>query len=781
MSFFFYLIISAKMAPIPSAYLDGDNPSSDVGDSQDSPLRRQFSEPFRPQSTSTQISQSPEPMPRRVKCDWCGKLLMMPNDKSISEEDLLNDHNNEAHPKPMSFSGYDGAEDGTEDGAEDGADDTYDDNGDLQDDDALEQDEPVAQAAKPEDGEAQEEEIAEIVVETSADDNNGTQPTEISVNVTNMPATKLDRLEWLSNPHTSYPEEYRTRNAEWRQPDVKKRLARFWNVHDANRFSSEYDQEAAKCESAWDDVFHDPSKSKKRDAPEPCPHPLPYKKTKVDKGQFLEIQVQGIDNLVNMLRNPEKYTPDELYAITQTGAFTLKTIQDEYLALDELYLKVHRHKRDLPSYETKRHQMQGHKKKGGAPLANVNEDKLDFEEKKEAMLYGYKHNYFPGNVPTVPIRSMQDPFVQGGFVPTPAQARKMIAKKTESGDPNPDGWPPLKKHGLEYHPQLYEPRREPLAPKVTRKRKAAEVEAPTKATDTEETQNESADGDETEEDNHFAKRRTRGRGGKIVVLDSAPTDTNSRRGSGRGRGRGRGRGLGRLGSSRATFEVTPAPIQSSSRGRGRRGASTLASSAIPPAESSFPAIEPMAPEAPLEPAPAPAKKEALSAEAIEEARRQKIANSKNPKRTKAMLDHWDRFNREGRIRNPKRSKAQIEQDRTVGGDGAADEIPKPIGPGRRKRSPSLAPLAGNLAPKGPPGLPSMASVQAQQQPMPPTLPPMGVVAHYGPGPVNPYAAAASVAPMAQLGQPMPPQYAPFPYVQYGMGPLPGHNPGGPRH
>ncbi|KOS37376.1 hypothetical protein ACN38_g11823 [Penicillium nordicum] len=48
--------------------------------------------------------------------------------------------------------------------------------------------------------------------------------------------------------------------------------------------------------------------------------------------------------------------------------------------------------------------------------------------------------------------------------------------------------------------------------------------------------------------------------------------------------------------------------------------------------------------------------------------------------------------------------------------------------------------------------------------MPPTLPPMGVVSHYGPGPVNPFAAAAApVAPMAQLGQPMPPQYAPFPY------------------
>jgi hypothetical protein len=194
---------------------------------------------------------------------------------------------------------------------------------------------------------------------------------------------------------------------------------------------------------------------------------------------------------------------------------------------------------------------------------------------------------------------------------------------------------------------------------------------------------------------------------------------------------------------------------------------------VPPEISSFPAIEPRT-ESPVD-APSSGKKEALSAEAIEEARRVKIANSKNPKRTKAMLDHWDRFNREGRIRNPKRSKAQIEQDRTVDGDGPSD-LPKPLG--RRKRSPSLVPLAGNLAPKGPGGLPSMVSVQAQQQM--PTLPPMGVP-HYGHGPVNPYA-TAPVAPMAQLGQPMPAQYAPFPYLPYGMGSMPGpHDPRDPRH
>ncbi|KAJ5758000.1 uncharacterized protein N7511_006694 [Penicillium nucicola] len=749
------------MAPIPRADLDGDNPSSDIGDSQDSPLRRQFSEPFRPQSTSTQISQSPEPLPQHVKCDWCGKLLELPDDESISEEDVLNDHINDAHPKTISFTGYDGA------------DDTYDETGDLQDDDAIEEDEDIAaEPAKPEDDEPHDtEEITVVTNGEQGDSESIAKSTQITVNTSQHFTGKLDLIDWLSNPRTSYPEECRAREAKWRPKDAKARLQKYWNVHDVRLFSPTYEQEAAKCEATWDAAFHDLTKTRKHDASEPAHHPLPYKKARVDKGEFLEVQVEEIDKLVNMLHNPTKYSPEELYALTETAAFTMKTIQDEYLALDRLNLRALRHTRGDASYETKRHVLQGHKKKGGIPLANVNEDPLDFAEKKEAGLYGYKHQYFPANTPLLPIRTMQDPFVQGGFVPTPAQARKMIAKKKETGESNADGWAVLKKHGLDYVPRVWEPRREPVLPKVTRKRKAAEVELP--KVDAEETQNETEE--ETDDDNHPAKRRTRGRGGKRLVGESIPFDSTPRRGTGpgRGRGRGRGRGAGRLAATRATFEINAAP-QTSSRGRGRRGASTLATS-VPPETSSFPIIEPRT-ESPVD-TPTSGKKEALSAEAIEEARRVKIANSKNPKRTKAMLDHWDRFNREGRIRNPKRSKAQIEQDRTVDGDGT-QELPKPLG--RRKRSPSLVPLAGNLAPKGPGGLPSMVSVQAQQQMAP--LPPMGVP-HYGHGhgPVNPYA-AAPVAPMAQLGQPMPAQYAPFPYLPYGMGSIPGpHDPRDPRH
>jgi hypothetical protein len=738
-------------------------------------------------------------------CDLCFKTLVLPRNQYIDMEDVLGAHRKEYHSKSFYRNGHAPATIGSTDGADDSRNET----GDVQDDDAVEDEaEAELEAAEAEAADAQEADTEdsepetveleetqydevevegevegeEITVEvSSADDTNGTKPITITINANNVPAGKLDPIEWISNPRTAYPEEYRIRQAKWRREDVKKRLDQHWNIHNAALFSPDFEVEAAKCESDWDNAFHDAFKPKKRDAPDPSPYPLPYKTAKVDKGQFLEVQAQELDNLINLLRSADKHSAEELYAVAQTGALAMKTIQDEYLALDNLYLKANRHRRDEPTYETKKHQLQGHKKKGGPPLARVTEDVLDFREKKEAMLYGYKHQHFPGNTPLVPIRTPQDPFVQGGFVPTPAQARKMIAKQKELGDRNMDNWVTMKRHGLEYHPQLYEPRSEPLVPKITRKRKAAEVELPTKTPDTEETQNES--GDDTEDDNHAAKKRTRTRGGKRVVVESANnSDSNSRRGAGRGRGRGRGRGgIGRIGPARASFEVSPAPTtQPSARGRGRRGASAMASSTTPTAESSFPVNEPAATESPTDQSQAPAKKEAMSAEAIEEARRQKIANSKNPKRTKAMLDHWDRFNREGRIRNPKRSKAQIEQDRTV--DGPDDSIPHPMGPGsgpgRPKRSPSLVPLAGNLAPKAP-GLPSMASVQAQQH-MPPSFPPMGVP-HYGPGPVNPYG-GAPVAPMAQLGQPMPPQYAPFPYVQYGMGHLPGpHNPRDPRH
>ncbi|KAJ5818449.1 hypothetical protein N7474_004040 [Penicillium riverlandense] len=826
------------MAPIPQVDVDVDNPSSDVG--EDSPMRRQFSEPFRPQSTSTQISQSPEPRSQMAKCSWCGKLLDVPHDGETTKEDVLRVHVASAHPKTIRFSDYDDAE---EIDAENSYMDPNDEEAAYHEEELFNEEEPLnedfneeeeEEAEEGEEGEEPLDDEEQLIEEEILQDDehfnederlNGAEPLnaeELAIHVTlpeeehdhggeEEPVTaapsavgdhsddaerqeskpmdvgpkpsqtktgKLDRLEWLSNPRSSFPDDYRERLSKWQEPDVKSRLSKAWSIHDVKKFCPEYEQDEAKIKQTWQHVLNSSdSKPKKREVPEPITQHGPYKKIKVDKGEFLPIE--SPDKLVELLRHPENLTPDELYAVTETAAFAMRVWQDEYLALDKLYLYTHRHHREPLPDGSKRSFIMGNKKKTNHPLARVPEDERDFEDRKEAMLYGYKHTYFQGNTSTQVAWAPQDAFVQGGFVPTPAQGRKMAAK-TAPDDPNPDGFAPVIRDGIEHFPKLWEPRKEPTLMKFTRKRKAAEVEAASKAaTDTEETQGESPEADETDEEQQPAKRRTRGRGGRRsgVEFIQSELSTPARRG-GRGRGRGRGRGVGRP-STRASLEIHQAytpPSSSRGRGRGRGGMATTQTRSVTDT-SSLPALSPMG----TSPSGTPSATKQTSAEALEEARRLKIANSKNPKRTKAMLDHWDRFNREGRIRNPKRSKAQIEQDRVVEETRKAVDPPRPSG--RRRRSPSLAPIpTGNLAPKASPGLPSLASSQHMGQGMPPNppmpgsmgMPPYGHHGHPNPfgAPPGPPGPPGPPPPgHVQLGQPMPPQYAPFPYVPYNLGHL----------
>lgn len=788
------------MAPIPRADFDMDNPSSDVGDSQDqdSPLRRQFSEPFRPQSTSTQISQSPEPVARKLKCDWCGKLLELPEDHSISEEDLLNIHIASDHPNSHSFE-YEEGEEG-EDGVDadeleldeeealnasqfEENDDAYqveegddaegvDEAEDAEDAELTEHVE-LAEAEEAEPGEENEQEQGTPIASATNGDNSEvdtSKTSSVSLKFAPQVQGKLDTLEWLSNPRGAFPEDFRRRLATWQESDIKNRLPKVWNVHKPQKFSDSYDQDMAKVEATWQYVFGD--KPKKKDLSEPLARPVPYKNSQVPKGQFLEIN--PLEELIETLRKPELLTTDELYAATEAVAAVMKTWQDEYIALDKLYIRTHRHYRaPLPS-DAKREQHVGHKKRTGQPLARVAEHERDFEDRKESMLYGYKHNFFGHNLSNSVSWVPQNPFVQGGFVPTPAQARKM-ATKVAPDDRNPDGWAPILRDGVEFVPKLWEARREPVV-KLTRKRKAVEVE-PAKLEEAEDTQNESEIAEESEEDARPVKRRTRGRGGRRTTLDTyqppeAPTSAPRGRGGSRARGRGRGRGSGRTTSARVSLDAPQSGIfasPTSYRGRGRRGASIVSSTQTHSMEgtpTSLPNISPMPEATPPPKANASAKRDA-TAEEMEEARRLKIANSKNPKRTKAMLDHWERFNREGRIRNPKRSKAQIESDRQD--DPIKSEV-LPRAPGRRRKSPSLAPIPnGNLAPKAPVGAPMTSHMGPG-----PTLPPLGMPQY---APPNPY---AQPPPNVPIGQQLPPQYAPFPYVPYAMshmqGPPPGSHP-----
>ncbi|KAJ5746476.1 hypothetical protein N7520_011658 [Penicillium odoratum] len=789
------------MAPIPRADFDMDNPSSDVGDSQDqdSPLRRQFSEPFRPQSTSTQISQSPEPLAKKIKCDWCGKLLELPQDGSISREDLLNDHITSDHPSSHSFEYDDGEELEEGDEVEDAVDadelelddeEALNDASQFEENDEAYQVEEADEAEDAEDaemadqtemveadeagsGDQDQEQGTSVAFATNGDNSDevGTSKTS-SIGIKAAPETqaKLDTLEWLTNPRGAFPEEFRRRLATWQESDIKNRLPKIWTVHKASNFSENYDQDIAKVDATWQGVFGD--KPKKKDVSEPMVRPSPYKTSQVSKGQFLEIS--SFNELMETLRKPESLTPDELYAATEAAAIAMKTWQDEYIALDKLYNRTHRHYRAPLHSDAKREQIVGHKKRSGQPLARVAENERDFEDRKESMLYGYKHNFFASNLSTTVSWTPQNPFVQGGFVPTPAQARKMAAKVAPE-DTNPDGWTPIVRYGVEFVPKLWEARREPVL-KFTRKRKAVEVE-PSKTEEAEDTQNESEVAEESEEETRPVKRRTRGRGGRATIDTYQPpeprTSTPRGRGGSRARGRGRGRGTGRTASARTSIEGNQSatfPTPTSYRGRGRRGASIVSST--PQAHmseertASLPDISPM-PEATPPPKASPAVKRDATAEEMEEARRLKIANSKNPKRTKAMLDHWERFNREGRIRNPKRSKAQIESDRQDD-PVKAEVLPRP--PGRRRKSPSLAPIPnGNLAPKAPVGAPMTSHLGPG-----PTLPPIGMPQY---APPNPY---GQPPPNVPIGQQLPPQYAPFPYVPYPMshmqGPPPGAHP-----
>lgn len=753
------------MAPLQRADVDGDNPSSDVGDSQDSPLR-QHSE--QPQSESSQFSQSPEPHFHDYECSLCGKLLDVAEDRELSKNDVLRAHLASDHSKILRFSDDDAADESGEHSDEISF--HYDEDEPLNDDEVLND------AEKPDDGELGEEEEEEDEEATTAAadgdqsdaENDEAKSPDIRAKPSQEARGQLDRLEWLTNPRTSYPDEFRERETRWKEADLKDRLSRFWNVHDVKDFFPAYGQEEAKVERTWQHVFRD-SKSKKRTAADLIARPGPYKTMKVEKGDFLDLDT--LDDLLEPLQTPELLTPDELYALTEAASFAMRAWQDEYVALDKLYVQAHRHRREPLSEDAKRSVLMGNKKKTGHPLARVPEHVRDFEDKKEAMLYGYKHTYFQGNTSTTAPWAPQDPFAQGGYVPTPAQARRMAAK-TGPDDRNPDGWQPVRRDRIEYVPRLWEPHKEPQFPKFTRKRKAAEVEAAAKTSETEEAQNEEAEAEE--EYLHPAKRRTRGRGRRSAALEASQSvfsTTTSTRGSGRGRGRGRGRG-GRP-PTRASLEITRVkPQETSMSRRGRRGGSTVTTStghstrSATETSTSLPTITPATTTGnaadPTKPATTTnvASKE-LSADALEEARRLKIVNSKNPKRTKAMLDHWDRFNREGRIRNPKRSKAQIEQDRAAEEARRATEPPRPSG--RKKKSPSLAPIpSGNLAPKAPTNVAPITGAHHIPRPLPQNPIPAAIgMHHYGhPNPFN------APLPVAQLGQPMPPHYAPFPYLPW---------------
>ncbi|KAJ9296726.1 hypothetical protein DTO271G3_4925 [Paecilomyces variotii] len=654
------------MAPAAQDDIDVGSRASDF-ESQDSPLRRQFSEPLHPLSNSMRASPSPTPSIHRAKCSLCGKIFESTDEDPYAHEDALHDHIAAVHPQKAKFASYDGAGDDDEEEAEAEAEYV-----EMEDEHADEADNII--------------EEDEDAGETPAD---GTPADETPAINTPLDETPID------DPDVALSNQLHEFSRHQQTASVEKRLASFWNIHDVRNFSFDFDDEVADLEHTWDYVYRESKRTKKRDSPELPNRPGPYESPSAAKGEFLKIT--PIEAFLELLRDPESKSHDELYAVTCNVAHALKVWQDEYLAIDRL------------SKEASRHML----KKTANPRKTENPDV--FEDKKESMLYGYKYD------PKEPKISNQDPFVQGGFKPTAAQMRKMTAQAGPD-NPNPDGWKPVVKFGVEHVPRFQNPPIEHHEGKATRKRKAALLEAAAAAKATESPEAAAAADDEPapapepekETEAPPAKRQTRSRGGKnaatrevLQTQTAPPSPAPSRRGGYAGRGGRRARGVS---STPQPPPVTPA--RASARTSTRIPGTATIQPPVPlqarpsPAPTATPAppAQPIAPAtsaAPVAATPTAAPTNGVlggtdaTLDPVELARRQKIANSKNPKRTEAMLNHWAKFNREGRIRNPKRTKAQIEADRAAEATKkTATEQPKP---GSRKRKSSGAPTTPTSA------------------------------------------------------------------------------------
>ncbi|OXV11870.1 hypothetical protein Egran_00367 [Elaphomyces granulatus] len=875
---------------------------------QNSSFHRQFSEPLH--------------VPSVRKSIWCGKYFQTPGIDETSHGDDFDQQVTPINPSIVKISMYDGEDDTDDDEGVNG-----DEEGDyVSDEDELEEaDEQQGEDEGDEENEeteagvedaGEQEQIEydidfiaqhegqdrnmtaeygpdsimeeELTVENGVDlfgeeDAESTAGEEAEFTAGDGMEGKLKELddEFVDEPEAN---KLRGFSEEQEHASVEKRLASLWNIHKVINFSTDYDDGIADLDYSWDCTFRQSKRLKKRHSADIPNRPNPYERDTVLKGDFL--QITPVERFLEQLRNPETKSYDELYSTTSNVAHALKVWQDEYLAIDHLSKMASR---------------QAMKKTVNPRKA---ENRQVFEDKKEATLYGYKHDPRDSRV------GIQDPFVQGGFKPTTTQLRK--GKTNVSADNlNLDRWPPIFKFGMEYVPRFQDLPKIPGEVKQTRKRKAAQMEAANSANETNGVA-ESTPVVGTENDiEPPAKRQTRFSGGKRPSAQETPQagtvpsnpPVRHRATTGHGRGTSARGSFGRESAGRGiSNHKASAASKGPSRGASDRTASNRGglapgggapgrkasghgtpnrstpvrrtqlrgnpgressnrkplvrsgqkhkasitpqssqpspvtpartSARIPARKSQVNSVSPSsslqarpaanknvaaAPSTPNEnPAPTttisvsasdttaandsipatsspPATTPATSPNAngddsvdsVELARREKIANSKNPKRTEAMLNHWEKFNREGRTRNPKRTRAQIEAARSVEAHKKATEPTKPSPKKRRNaeattndepptksiktESPMLAPIQPTLAPAS--AIPVAAPALAPAPPPPlapltltPALPqyppiePRGVVPHYPPLAPN----LSPMAPSFPTLAPNPPPLAPNP-------------------
>jgi hypothetical protein len=167
-------------------------------------------------------------------------------------------------------------------------------------------------------------------------------------------------------------------------------------------------------------------------------------------GQEDEFGFKRLSDTQDFVTDVSQLSQMQLYARSANNQLALTQAQDEYIEISRRIAAL----------------------KGKDPRAKKNPQKLmnsdEFEDRKEATLYGYKyevpkpallHNGIMGNRSAEEItdqekrdvRLLPNPFEQGGFVPTERQYKAMLAK---ASDPkNIDSWTPVIKDGKQLIPR----------------------------------------------------------------------------------------------------------------------------------------------------------------------------------------------------------------------------------------------------------------------------------------------------------------------------------------
>ncbi|KMU89090.1 hypothetical protein CIHG_06892 [Coccidioides immitis H538.4] len=221
--------------------------------------------------------------------------------------------------------------------------------------------------------------------------------------------------EHIASEDTSVAENMLQESDQTRQPrqlsnsqgamGVDERMLFGWKIHDVRSFTKDYHGEKDDLEPMWKKSF------------DGFDRPKPYETEQAAPGNFLPITDPDI--YVDLLKDPNSHSTEELYAITANAAKALEVWQDEYLAVDE-----------LSKWATRRVL-----KKTADPRKT--EEFEVFEDKKEAKLYGYKHDSRRAKSDEKDAAAATDPY-------------------------NVDGWEMVVKDGVEYVPGIRPlPRPEP--------------------------------------------------------------------------------------------------------------------------------------------------------------------------------------------------------------------------------------------------------------------------------------------------------------------------------